>query len=69
MTANIHDTVEIDRLMQELQDTDVFRVEWKKVLPSGPRSMSRIGACFVAARAQNPHLSLVGSPESTHGLE
>lgn len=68
MTENIPDTAGVDSVMGELQDTDVFRVEWKELLPSGPRSISSMGACILAASTEKTHFSLVGSPESANGL-
>lgn len=68
MTARISDTAGIDSVMRELQDTDVFRVEWKELLSSGPRAISNMGACILAASTETTHFSLVGSPESANGL-
>lgn len=68
MAVNIYATDEIDRFVREIQDTHVFSVEWKDLLSSGPRSISAVGECFLAASAEKPQFSLVGAPESSSGL-
>lgn len=64
-----HDTAHIERFLRQIRNTLLFQVEWSELLSPGPRAMSNMGACFLAARATNPYLSLVGSLDSTHGLE
>lgn len=67
--GSAHDTANIERFMQQIRNTLLFQVEWPELLSPGPRAMSSMGACFLAARATNPYLSLVGSLDSAHGLE